>query len=74
MMNMEKCYAMYVTIQMMKFELEGFNMEIIRKGDINEAKRKIKMTKRFECSVCGCIFKADLGEYKCESQYNSTYY
>ena len=49
-------------------------MEIIRKGDINEAKRKIKMTKRFECSVCGCIFKADLGEYKCESQYNSTYY
>lgn len=43
---------------------------IIKKGDLN----KIYKIKTFNCDHCGCIFEADLGDYKRGSQYNEVYY
>lgn len=34
-------------------------MEIIKQGDCNKAKGIVK----FECTQCGCIFKAERGEW-----------
>lgn len=45
-------------------------MIIIKKGDI----QKMKKIVRFECRNCGCIFEAEKGEYKIDSQYNDEYY
>lgn len=46
------------------------SMKIIKPGDIN----LLKATKRFMCKKCGCIFEADKGEYRSDSQYNEIYY
>lgn len=35
-------------------------MKIIVKGNPD----KVKQTKKFVCNVCGCVFEADVGEYK----------
>lgn len=46
-------------------------MKIIKDGDQNKAAKKLKQTKRFECSVCGCVFEADKGEYTpCMNQFD----
>jgi hypothetical protein len=46
-------------------------VEIIRQGN----PEKIKETKRFICSWCGCEWKADKGEYKiCETYMAKQYY
>ena len=34
-------------------------MEILKQGNIS----KIKQTKKFECTWCGCVFLADNDEY-----------
>lgn len=34
-------------------------MEIIKQGDLS----RLKNTKRFQCSYCGCQFLADKSEY-----------
>lgn len=34
-------------------------MKIIKQGDLN----KLKLTKRFECKKCGCVFEAEKAEY-----------
>lgn len=40
-------------------------MKIIKKGKSKEELEAIlKVTKRFECKTCGCVFEADKGEYK----------
>ena len=38
-------------------------MFIIKDGDKELAEKKKKQTKQFECRICGCVFKADKGEY-----------
>lgn len=49
----------------------GIDVEIIVQGNLD----KIKKTKEFNCLQCGCIFKADNGEYQyAGSQYNESYY
>ena len=45
-------------------------MIIIKQGDPDA----IKNYKRFKCNRCGCIWKAEKGEYKFGSQYNEGYY
>lgn len=46
-------------------------MEIIVQGNLD----KIKKTKEFNCLKCGCVFKANSGEYQYSwSQYNESYY
>lgn len=46
-------------------------MEIIKQGNL-ELTKKIKT---FECTNCGCIFKADKDEYSyAGAQYNTAYY
>lgn len=45
-------------------------MKIIKEGNIE----RIKETKMFECKRCGCVFKADKGEYKVGSHYNDIYF
>ena len=45
-------------------------MKIIRNGDM----KRIKRVKTFDCDFCGCLFEADITEYKIGSQYNETYY
>lgn len=35
-------------------------MEVIKHGNPD----RIKQTKLFECKECGCIFKANIGEYR----------
>lgn len=41
-------------------------MFIIKDGDKELAEKKRKQTKVFECKTCGCVFKADKGEYRDE--------
>lgn len=45
-------------------------MKIIKNGDLE----RLKETKTFECKRCGCVFKAEKGEYTTRSQYNEIYY
>jgi hypothetical protein len=45
-------------------------VEVIQHGDPDRLKR----TKRFVCTECGCIFKCDKEDYKISSQYNETRY
>lgn len=45
-------------------------MRIIKKGN----KDKLKETKHFLCSRCGCEFEADKGEYGVGEQYNEIYF
>lgn len=45
-------------------------IKIIKPGN----DEKLKGTKTFFCRNCGCIFKADKGDYRSDSQYNSIYY
>lgn len=50
-------------------------MKIIRQGKSKEEIEKLlKQTKRFACTLCDCIFEADLGEYKYEEEYIYTSY
>lgn len=44
--------------------------KIIKKGNID----LLRKTKRFSCTYCGCVFEADIGEYKSDTQYNEVYY
>lgn len=46
-------------------------MEIIKQGDLE----CIKKTKQFNCTSCGCIFRADQKEYEYAGiQYNISYW
>lgn len=45
-------------------------MKIIQDGNPD----KLKEIVRFTCKKCDCIFEAEKGEYKTDSQYNETYY
>lgn len=38
-------------------------MNIIKDGNRELAEKKKKQTKRFKCTMCGCVFEADKGEY-----------
>lgn len=49
-------------------------MFIIKDGNKELAEKKKKQTKQFECRICGCIFEADKGEYKCEEAQFSLWY
>lgn len=49
---------------------EKNSMEILVHGN----PEKLKEVRRFTCSACGCMFKADKTEYKSSQQYNETYY
>jgi rubredoxin len=45
-------------------------MKIIKEGKTKEELEKIlKNTKRFECKTCGCIFEANDGEYKWDTDW-----
>lgn len=51
-------------------------MKIIKQGKSKEElETLLKQTKRFACTLCDCIFEADLGEYKYEQDdiYTSYY-
>ena len=43
-------------------------MEIIKQGNLNLA----KAIRTFRCDKCGCVFKAEKGEYQIRSHYNDT--
>lgn len=44
-------------------------MNIIKQGKSKEELEKIrKQTKRFACSLCDCIFEADINEYNYEEE------
>lgn len=45
-------------------------MEILVHGN----PEKLNETRKFICSACGCIFKADNTEYKSFRQYNEAHY
>lgn len=45
-------------------------MKIIKNGSMEQTLK----TKRFECENCGCIFEADINEYRIGMQYNSEFY
>lgn len=46
-------------------------MEIIKQGNLS----RLKKTKFFECTYCGCEFYADSSEYRAAGvQYNILYY
>ena len=45
-------------------------MEIIKNGDLS----KLKETRTFECSRCGCVFKANKDEYSHGIEYCEHYY
>lgn len=49
-------------------------MFIIKDGDKELAEKKRKQTKVFECKTCGCVFKADKGEYRGEDGCDFRYY
>ena len=51
-------------------------MEIIKQGKTKEELKAIlNKTKCFECMTCGCIFKANEGEYEASHDYiYTTYY
>jgi hypothetical protein len=48
----------------------GVKMKIIKEGDIEH----LKLTKRFLCRGCGCVFDADKWEYSSYSSYNEVYF
>ena len=46
-------------------------MEIVKKGDLD----RLKKTRQFECTRCGCVFKAAHGEYESKQDTrNDIYY
>ena len=46
-------------------------MEIIKQSNIEQ----VIETKMFECKRCGCVFKAELGEYESKQDtHNDVYY
>lgn len=45
-------------------------MNIIKQGDASLANIKVCTTKEFHCSMCNCVFEADIHEYHLNSQYN----
>ena len=44
-------------------------MKIIKEGNLE----KLNKTKRFACEYCGCIFEANITEYKLGVDHNETY-
>ncbi|MBQ8707773.1 MAG: hypothetical protein IJ523_06790 [Succinivibrionaceae bacterium] len=50
-------------------------MEIIKKGNLVQAKWRVEQPARFECGWCGCQWEAIRGEYSVGDDYrNGTYY
>lgn len=49
-------------------------MEIIKNGDPDKIKRiKLKCSRKYTCSHCGCVFTARPGELKPMTEHDSGY-
>lgn len=41
-------------------------MKIIKQGDLEKANKIIRLTRRFECTTCGCVFEGDQEDWHYE--------